>query len=159
MILATHSLKERMKMKARIGFGIAVALACSVTAFGRIGDTLAECTARYGNETGNLAADQIMFVRDHIVIVVYLRDGRSFQEDFALDAGGPISETQIAQLLAENAEGSTWELNGETPVETDYFRNDGKASVRLAKPGALTAAAPPPVRSRPRAGGSLSDGN
>lgn len=111
-------------------------LLCLSTAFARIGETLDECEARYGSKTGSVAADQITFQRGGITIIVRVRDGRSIQEDFAPEAGGRLSESQIEQLLNENAEGSTWERNGETPVETDYFRKDGKASARAAKEGA-----------------------
>jgi hypothetical protein len=104
--------------------------------FGRLGDTSDECAAHYGSRTGNSGSDQATFNRDHLVITVRLRGDRSIQEDFAPESGDSISETQVAQILGENSEGSTWEIMGETPVATSYFRKDGRAQATVAKEGA-----------------------
>jgi hypothetical protein len=100
----------------------------------RIGETLDECKARYEGPTGQLAADQFTFRRGHITISVHMRDGRSIQEDFAPESGRALSETEMADLLQENSEGSTWEILSETPTYISYFRKDKRATAQKAKP-------------------------
>jgi hypothetical protein len=100
----------------------------------RIGETLDECKARYGGPTGQIALDQFTFNQGHITIIVHVRDGRSIQEDFAPEPGGVLSETQMAEFLQENSEGSTWEILSETPTYISYYRKDGRATAQKAKP-------------------------
>ena len=102
-----------------------------------LGETLDQCVARYGFRTGNSAADQITFVRDHITITVHFRGDRSIQEDFTPEHGSTISEAQGVEILRENSEGSAWEISGETPVATTYIRKDGRATAQKAKPNII----------------------
>lgn len=100
----------------------------------RIGETLDECKARYDGPTGQLSHDEFTFKQGHITIIVHVRDGRSIQEDFAPERGGVLSETEIAEFLQANSEGSTWEITGETPTYSSYYRKDGRATAQKAKP-------------------------
>jgi hypothetical protein len=101
----------------------------------RIGETLDECKARYEGPTGQLASDQFTFRQGgHITIIVHVRDGRSIQEDFAPESGGVLSETEMAEFLQANSEGSTWEITSETPTYISYVRKDGRATAQKAKP-------------------------
>jgi hypothetical protein len=97
----------------------ALVLASASPTFARIGETLDECQQRYGSATGDVSASDITFRRDSVIIVIHFRRGKSFQEDFAPESGARLNEAQIKQFLDENAEGSTWEANGETAGETD----------------------------------------
>jgi hypothetical protein len=105
--------------------------------FASIGETLDQCASRYGRASGDLSRDQITFVRDHVTIVVHARDGRSIQEDFAPEGGATLSDSQIAEFLQENSEGSTWEKTGETASVITYNRKDGRATAQCAKPNDL----------------------
>jgi hypothetical protein len=104
----------------------------------RIGETLDECKARYEGSGGQIAADQFVFKRSHVTIVVHVRNGHSIQEDFAPEAGKVLSETETAQFLQENSEGSIWEIVGETPTYISYSRKDGRATAQRAKPNTST---------------------
>ncbi|HUE40696.1 MAG TPA: hypothetical protein VMO75_02100 [Chthoniobacterales bacterium] len=101
----------------------------------RLGETLDECKMRYG-QSAQLAPDQFKFNRSQIIIIVRIRNGRSIQEDFAPEGGSALSEGDVAQLLQENSEGSSFEVSGETATYTTYIRKDGKASAQRAKPNA-----------------------
>jgi len=103
----------------------------------RIGETLGECKVRYGAPTGQIASDQFTFnVGMHLTIIVHVRDGRSIQEDFAPENGGVLPETEIAEFLQANSEGSTWEVMSETPTCISYLRKDRRATAQKAKPNA-----------------------
>src|SRR5437762_3839207 len=99
----------------------------------RTGETLEECSIRYGGATGNSAKDQVTFRRDHINITVHLEGNHSMREDFAPEGGSMLSDDQITALLQESSEGSTWEKAGQTSTEVSYFRMDGRASAQSAK--------------------------
>jgi hypothetical protein len=100
----------------------------------RTGETLDECKARYEGPAGQVAPDQFIFKQSHVTIIVHLRDGRSIQEDFAPESGGVLSETEMAEFLQANSEGSTWEITSETPTYISYYRKDGRATAQKAKP-------------------------
>jgi len=117
---------------------IAIALLFASTCFARLGETLDECKMRYG-QSDQLAPDQFKFSRGQIIIIVRIRNGRSIQEDFAPESGGVLSESDFSQLLQENAEGSTWEISGETATYTSLSRKDGRASAQKARPNASTS--------------------
>ena len=55
-------------------------------------------------------------------------------EDFAPEAGGTLSDHQIAAILKDNAEGHTWERTGESHTKVTFIRTDGHARVEVAKP-------------------------
>ena len=58
-------------------------LALSGSAEARIGETLDECSYRYGASIGHYSHDQVRFNRGHIYITVHVRDHHSIREDFA----------------------------------------------------------------------------
>jgi len=105
--------------------------------FARIGETLDECKSRYGS-SGQIASDQFTFRNGHINIVVHIRNGRSIQEDYAAESASALTDSDFAELLQENSEGSAWEISGETPTYTTYSRKDGRATAQKAKPNAST---------------------
>jgi hypothetical protein len=105
--------------------------------FARLGETLDQCKTRY-SAVGQLGADQFKFRQGHINIIVHVRNGRSIQEDFAPEGGGSLSESDFAELLQENSEGSSWEASGETATVISYSRKDGRATAQKAKPNAST---------------------
>lgn len=123
-------------MKTKLLFPAILFFAVAPLSFARLGETLDQCKTRYGAPTGQHGEDEIIFARDHTAITVHFRANRSVQEDFGPDAGSALSEVQVAEILQENSEGSTWEANGDSPVMITYFRKDGRAAAQCAKKGA-----------------------
>jgi len=74
-------------------------LALSGSAEARIGETLDQCSYRYGASIGHVAKDQVKFSHGHIYITVHVRGNHSVREDFAPEAGGTLSDQQIAAIL------------------------------------------------------------
>lgn len=105
-----------------------------VSAFARLGETPDQCAMRYGSSTGRSASDQLSYSRGHLLITVYFSKDRSIREDFAPESGGSLTEAQVVELLQENAEGSSWEVMGQSATATSYMRKDGRATAQRAKP-------------------------
>jgi hypothetical protein len=119
-----------------LSFALAVTSACTLNA--RIGETLEQCKTRY-SAVGQLGTNEFKFREGHINIIVHVRNGRSIQEDFVPEGGTSLSESDLAEVLQENSEGSTWEVSGETATIVSYSRKDGRASAQKAKPNASTS--------------------
>jgi hypothetical protein len=109
-------------------------LALSGSAEARIGETLDQCTYRYGASIGHYSYDQVRFNRGHIYITVHVRDNHSIREDFAPGAGETLSDAQIHAILQDNAAGYHWDKVGETPSKVNLLRTDGHARAEIAKP-------------------------
>ena len=109
-------------------------LALSGSAEARIGETLDQCSYYYGASIGHVAKDQVKFSHGHIYITVHVRGNHSVREDFAPEAGGTLSDQQIAAILKDNAEGHTWERTGESHTKVTFIRTDGHARAEVAKP-------------------------
>jgi hypothetical protein len=109
-------------------------LALSGSADGRIGETLDQCSYRYGASIGHFSRDQVRFNRGHIYITVHVRGHHSVREDFGPEAGATLSDDQIAAILKDNAAGYSWEIVGESPTSVRFLRTDGHASAQVAKP-------------------------
>jgi hypothetical protein len=100
-------------------------LALCGSAEARIGETLDQCSYRYGSSIGHISRDQVRFNRGHIY---------SVREDFGPEAGGTLSDDQIAAILKDNAAGHSWEIVGETATKVNFIRTDGHARAEVAKP-------------------------
>jgi hypothetical protein len=100
----------------------------------RVGETLDECTYRYGSSIGHYSKDQVRFNRGHIYITVHVRDHHSIREDFAPEAGATLSDAQIEAILKDNAKGHKWEKVGESANVIRFVRTDGQARAEVAKP-------------------------
>src|SRR5678815_417243 len=100
----------------------------------RIGETLDQCTYRYGASIGHLSRDQVRFNRGHIYITVHVRDHHSIREDFSPEAGATLSDAQIDAILKDNAAGYSWEIVGESANVVRFIRTDGHARAEVAKP-------------------------
>jgi len=109
-------------------------LALSGSADARIGETLDECSYRYGSSIGHYSRDEVRFNHGHIYITVHVRDHHSVREDFAPEAGGTLSDAQIHAILKDNAKGHDWETVGESPSTIRLLRKDGHARAEIAKP-------------------------
>jgi hypothetical protein len=109
-------------------------LSLSGWAEARVGETLNECSYRYGASIGHYSYDQVRFNRGHIYITVHVRDHHSIREDFAPEAGSTLSDTQIHAILEDNAKGHHWEMVGETATKVNLSRTDGHARAEVAKP-------------------------
>ncbi len=100
----------------------------------RVGETLDECSYRYGASIGHYSKDQVRFSHGHIYITVHVRDHHSIREDFAPEAGGTLSDPQIDAILKDNAKGHKWEKVGESANVVRFVRTDGHARAEIAKP-------------------------
>lgn len=100
----------------------------------RVGETLDQCTYRYGASIGHYSYDQVRFNRGHIYITVHVRDHHSIREDFASEAGETLSDAQIQAILQDNAAGHHWDKVGETATKVNLLRTDGRARAEVAKP-------------------------
>jgi hypothetical protein len=109
-------------------------LALSGAAEARIGETLDQCSYRYGASIGHYSHDQVRFNRGHIYITVHVRDHHSIREDFAPEAGGTLSDDQIHAILEDNAKGYQWDKVGETATKVNLIRTDRHARAEVAKP-------------------------
>ena len=109
-------------------------LALCGSAEARIGETLDQCSYRYGSSIGHISRDQVQFNRGHIYITVHVRGNHSIREDFGPEAGGTLSDAQIDAILKDNAKGSHWEKVGETATKVNLIRTDGHARAEVAKP-------------------------
>jgi len=109
-------------------------LTLSSLAEARVGETLDQCTSRYGASIGHYSYDQVRFNRGHIYITVHVRDHHSIREDFAPEAGDTLSDAQIHAILQDNAAGAHWDKVGETPSKINLLRTDGHARAEIAKP-------------------------
>ena len=109
-------------------------LALSGSAEARIGETLDQCSYRYGASIGHYSHDQVRFSRGHVYITVHVRDHHSIREDFGPEAGGTLSDAQIHAILEDNAKGYHWDIVGETATKVNLIRTDGHARAEVAKP-------------------------
>jgi hypothetical protein len=109
-------------------------LCLSGAAQARVGETLDECSYRYGSSIGHYSKDQVRFNHGHIYITVHVRDHHSIREDFAPEAGGTLSDAQIDAILKDNAKGYNWEKVGESATVVRFLRTDGHARAEVAKP-------------------------
>ena len=113
---------------------VSTLLALTAPAEARIGETLDQCSYRYGGSIGHYSHDQVRFNRGHIYITVHVRDHHSIREDFAPEAGATLSDAQIHAILEDNAKGHHWEVVGETATKVNLLRTDGHARAEVAKP-------------------------
>src|SRR5258707_1790183 len=112
----------RLAMKA---IALLTLLALCSSAKARIGETLDQCSYRYGSSIGHISRDQVRFNRGHIYITVHVRGNHSIREDFGPEAGGTLSDDQIAAILKDNAAGHSWEIVGESATKVNFIRRDG----------------------------------
>jgi hypothetical protein len=113
---------------------LTLVLSLSGLADARVGETLDECTYRYGSSVGHYSKDQVRFNRGHIYITVHVRNNHSIREDFGPEAGGTLSDAQIDAILKDNAKGYNWEKVGESASVVRLVRTDGHARAEVAKP-------------------------
>jgi hypothetical protein len=109
-------------------------LALSGSAEARVGETLDQCSYRYGPSIGHYSHDQVRFNRGHIYITVHVRGNHSIREDFGPEAGATLSDAQIHAILEDNAKGYHWDTVGETATKVNLLRTDGHARAEVAKP-------------------------
>ena len=109
-------------------------LALSGSAQARVGETLDQCSYRYGASIGHYSHDQVRFNHGHIYITVHVRNHHSIREDFGPEAGATLSDAQIHAILEDNAKGYHWDIVGETATKINLIRTDGHARAEVAKP-------------------------
>ena len=109
-------------------------LALCGSAEAQVGETLDQCSYRYGSSIGHYSYDQVRFNHGHIYITVHVRNHHSIREDFAPEAGSTLSDAQIHAILQDNAKGYHWDVIGETATKVNLIRTDGHARAEVAKP-------------------------
>lgn len=108
-------------------------LCLSASAHARIGETLDQCTYRYGSSIGHYAKDQVRFNRGHIYITVHVVNNHSVREDYAPEAGATLSEHQIEAILHDNADGHHWNKTAESASRVTLMRSDNRARAQIAR--------------------------
>jgi hypothetical protein len=111
-----------------------LALSCiaSVTSFARIGETEAECEARYGKSiaTVQVFPDQLAdsrkeYLKEGIKITIAFWKDRAIEVIYNIDSLRKVSQEGILTLLAANAGGSEWTLV-EEPASPAIVQRGGR---------------------------------
>jgi hypothetical protein len=108
-------------------------LTCSL-ASARIGETLPECKARYGESTGTSANDNdvIFFEKNSMLIAVHFYQEKcdfiQFQKSKENSIGipTPLSENEIETLLKANGGEQKWEKRNILSMDKEWITQDGK---------------------------------
>ena len=109
-----------------------VIMACVLPAEARIGETLEQCKARYGEaETQDApppAEQCYLFHKNGIMVVVALVGGRAAQIVYAAVSprgeSGELSGTQVTGLLAANSNGGSWTRSDDVGPTVYWMRSD-----------------------------------
>jgi hypothetical protein len=122
----------RNNMRTRLVFIWILTLCPSVSSFARLGETLDECKARYGDvartEYSREDYPQYCFLKGNIEIRVRLLSGVSAQEIFFGRDGNRMSQAQITEILQANSGGVEWRnAPPEDYAAWNLVRSDGKA--------------------------------
>jgi hypothetical protein len=126
-------------MKA-IFVSTALFLLGSLAAKAQIGKTLEECTQHYGKPVnGPTPSGDCTFLVGHIMIAVMFHDGSAdylmFGKKGARGRGElPLSNTEIAALMNDNAAGRKWVLNAQSPTG-GWVTDDGQILASRMNPG------------------------
>lgn len=112
----------------------------SSSVFARIGETPAECVARYGEPvTGKkttdwlAAATEISFLKAGILVTAYFHEGRCEQIAFSNHEDGgdgdpkALTENEIDVLLRSNGGGKLWNERPTLVMDRVWDREDGYA--------------------------------
>jgi hypothetical protein len=113
-------------------------LSSPTTALGRIGESMDECKARYGEPVGEdndviqiPNSKLVVFMKAGLAVGVTLIDGRAAMINFqkvkkdSLGTPEPISDTEIDALLAANAVGK-WRAVDSPVGKKQWMSEDGK---------------------------------
>jgi hypothetical protein len=113
----------------------ALSLLYSPSCFARLGDTLAECKARYGAvvrvDRNREDYPQYCFLKGNVEIRVRLLNDKSGSEVFFVRGVAFLSQSQIDEILAANSAGFQWKpasppVGGYRP-RWSMIREDGLA--------------------------------
>lgn len=92
---------------------LAVAMAAAPAAEARLGESLAQCTERYGEVRATLPAsvadsdpEAVRFEKGTLGIIVHFKNGVAWHVSYAQ---GHLSDIDKDRLLKENAPGGSWE--------------------------------------------------
>lgn len=139
--LALHELAvTNLIVKALLPAAVIISLLSSpTTALGRIGESIEECKARYGEPVGEdndviqiPNAKLVVFMKAGLAVGVSLIDGRAAMINFqkvekdSLGIPEPISDTEIETLLAANAVGK-WRAVDSPVGKKQWWSEDGKS--------------------------------
>lgn len=111
-----------------------IVLAYVLPAEARIGETLEQCKARYGEATAITAKppaeEAYRFVRSGILVVVFMVNKRvdliMYRPVASSGALPELSETQRDFFLSANGDGVGWNAVPGVRVTLDWLRSDGK---------------------------------
>lgn len=120
---------------------VLLSVCCLVsTASARIGETPAECAARYGEPVSFDADTQTQyFEKAGLLIAATFHEGKCEAIDFqkaeedALGKPVPLSDNEIERLLEANADGSVWDDPFPTPEGPKWSTKDGRLAAYYAR--------------------------
>ncbi|MFH1556249.1 MAG: hypothetical protein ABII76_15555 [Pseudomonadota bacterium] len=123
-------------MRAWMIAGCVWAAACAM-AWGRLGETAAQCDARYGEPTSTErmqgGADARVYEMDSLVIWVWMVEGRAAMMTYWAQA--PFADAEVLRMLEENAQGERWASGG-----PQWERSDGGRAMLTGHDRMLTIA-------------------
>lgn len=108
----------------------------------RLGDTLPECRARYGEPTRPHSAQRAEFAWGRFALAATYRENRCISLNFTTRDGSPCTAGEIQQILEQNQAGSSWSPwvldpeSGPDRATTQYERSDSRASA-ISRGGTL----------------------
>jgi hypothetical protein len=121
------------EMMRRLNYCIICGVLCiAATAFGRIGETEAQISARYGKPTQSLHSMKAYFYKDFFIIVAF-DHSRSGVEIYQKRNSSPMTAVEIGTLLETNGGGTKWHQPIREGFEFYY-----KEKTRFAEYDALT---------------------
>lgn len=95
----------------------------------QLGLTPAQCEVKYGKAVGlgDIGGNSARYVREGLEFSIQFSGGRAGQVSITRQDGAALTPVQINQLLAEAAEGSSWQKIAPRTDEQNWMRTDRKA--------------------------------
>jgi hypothetical protein len=122
-------------MKTPSLFLLALFLLAPAAASARLGETPAECDARYGNPLRNRPSEPTVYLKGGFLITVDFHQGHAYSIVYQQTPGGgekleklSITPEQIQTLLSYNAGPSQWNSPTQAATRTQWIRADKLAT-------------------------------
>lgn len=111
-----------------------VAMVIPLCTFARIGETLAQCDARYGNGGGMVLDEYSTFKKDGLAVLAHFYQGRVDYITYTKEAGVLLG-FEIEKLLEANGGNRKWENRGPSPDCRLWATTDNALTAFLAVEG------------------------
>jgi hypothetical protein len=122
-----------MSLKGSLVLVVALFVSFSATAFGRIGETGAQCTKRYGKSIKVQKEDQtVLFMKKGFVVAAHFHDGKvdaifyQKAEKNILDIAVEMSDNEVSNFLKANADGREWNEKEVLSLDQNWITSDGE---------------------------------